>query len=234
MRKVVIFILFFFAANLFADEVDFSNDTTRIRREMVAPTEYAEAMEAYNIGTGLYMQNYFAQAEPYLLKAIEIDEYFVDAMDHLGLVYRNLGRFEDAEYWYLKSIEINPNNTVPYINLAVVYRFQGRLEDARQVYIQANRVAPDNPEPNFGIGMVYQEAGYHEISIDYIDVAMRIYYERESMLLFNAFFAQGNNYYSLEDYEEALRLYKLALIGHPDNDFILGRINEIEERFTDS
>ena len=230
MVKVLLLLVFIFftATNLFSEEIYYTDDSTRIMRGMVSPTQSAEAMEAYNTGNYFLHHNNFEEAEIYFLRAIALDNNFVDAMDHLGLVYRNLGRYDHAEHWYLRSIEINPNNIVPYLNLAVAYRFQGRLEDARQKYLQARNLDPDDPEPYFGIGMVYQSAGHYEVSLEFISIAMQIYLERESMLLFNAFFAQGNNYYSMENYEDALRLYKAALVGHPDNAFIQNRIIEIE------
>ena len=230
MKNICLLIIFLsiFGIFAFSEEVTILNDSTRITREMVSPTENVEAMEAYNIGTYLLQQRNFPEAEIFLLRAIESDNLFVDAMDHLGLVYRNLERYNDAEYWYLKSIEINPDNLVPYINLAIVYRFQGRLEDARQTYIRAQRIDQNDPEPYYGIGVLYQMAGQYRFSIEYISAAMYIYNERNSLLIFNAFYIQGNNYYYLEEYDEALRFLKASLIYHTDNISIQNRINEIE------
>jgi len=211
---------------IFSEEVRFLDDSTVITLEMVSPTENIEAREAYNNGTALLRQNNFSEAEGYFLKAIELDNKFVDAMDHLGIVYRNLRRYEEAEEWYLRSIEINPNNLVPYINLGIVYRYQGRYEDARQIYLKAQRINPDDPEPYFGIGVLYQLVEQYRISIEFINIAIQKY--NNTLLLCNAFYVQGNNFYYMKEYEEALKYYKVAILGFPDNDNIRNKIIEIE------
>ena len=232
MKRVILLSLFVFIyfSNLFSQEPRILEDSTIITNEMVSPTNIIEAMDAYNNGTNLLRQNNYKEAEEYFLKAIELDNKFVDAMDHLGIVYRNLNRYEDAEIWYLRSIELNANNLTPYINLGIVYRLQGRNEDARQIYLRAQKIDPSDPEPYFGIGVLYQLVGQYNISIDFIKIAIGIYSERESVLLLcGAMYVQGNNYYYLEEYEEALKYYKVALLAYPDNNEIQSKIIEIEE-----
>jgi tetratricopeptide (TPR) repeat protein len=89
----------------------------------------------------IYSEN-LRKVEQYLLKAIELDPNYVDAIDRLGLAYRNQK---------ICGVGIMPNNTVPYINLAIVYRFQGRLEDARQTYLKAIKIDENYPYSYYGI-----------------------------------------------------------------------------------
>jgi tetratricopeptide (TPR) repeat protein len=191
-------------------------------------------MDAYNLGTSLLHQNRLEEAEIFLLKAIELDNDFVDAIDHLGLAYRRLQRYDDSEKMYLLSIEKNPNNMVPYLNLAIVYRFQWRYEDARQIYLRAQKIDENDPEPYFGIGVLYQLAGQYDNSVTFINFAIQKYIEKESSLLCDALYVQGNNYYYMEEYDEALKYYKIALLYYPDSDEILNKINEIENRVLDN
>ena len=227
IKKILtINLLFATVINIFSQEVRMSDDVTIITREMASPTENIEAKEAYNNGTALLRQNNFSEAEKYFLLAVELDDKYVDAMDHLGIVYRNLGRYEEAERWYLRSIEINPYNLVPYINLAVVYRFQGRYEDSRQTYLKAQKIDPEDPEPYFGIGMLYQLVGQYSISIVFLQEAIARY--NNTLLLCGTLYNQAYNFYCMEEYEDALKYYKLALLGYPDNEDIKNRIDEIE------
>jgi tetratricopeptide (TPR) repeat protein len=232
MKSKIIIILFvtLSALNIFSEDIRRSEDTTFITKEMVSPTESKEAMEAYNYGTNLLKQNKFKEAESYFLKAIELDNKYVDAIDHLGLVYRHMEKYNDSEKMYLLSIEINPNNTVPYINLAVVYRLQGRYEDARQSYLRAQKIDANDPEPYFGIGVLYQMVEMYEISISFINIAIQKYIEKESNLVCDAYYIQGNNYFYLDDLDTALKYFKVALIYYPGNNEIQKRINEIENR----
>jgi Flp pilus assembly protein TadD len=106
---------------------------------MIAPSKNEQAMTAYTTGSKFLKENRLDEAEKYLKEAIELDPLFVDAMDHLGMVYRRQNRLDDAEQLYLKSIAINDKNPVPYQNLAVVYRMKNRLDDAFELYKKDNR-----------------------------------------------------------------------------------------------
>ena len=216
------------AFSVYSQDYRRTGDVTFITGEMVAPTIYREAMEAYNTGNALMRQGNYAEAEPYFLKAIEIDNDFIDAIDHLALVYRHLRRYDESESFYLLSIEKNQSNLVPYINLAMLYRVQGRLEDARQTYLRAQKIDPDDPEPYFGIAVLYQLVGQYETSKGFALIAIEKYREKESLLIGDAFYVQANNFYYLEEFEEALKLYRAALVFNPDREFIKNIIEEIE------
>jgi tetratricopeptide (TPR) repeat protein len=229
--KLLVFVFYStILVNIYAEVFRKTNDSTVIEKEMVSPTRNEEAQNAYNIGTEYLNQNNFNEAENYFLQAIELDPEFVDAMDHLGLVYRNQKKYDEAESIYLKSIEIVPDNIVPYINLAVVYRFQGRLEDARQIYLKAMNIDKDDPEPYYGIGFLYQLVEQYENSIDFINIALQKYYQNNSSLIYDACYIQGNNYYYIKNNEKALIYYKMALFGHPDDAYLLEKINELENK----
>jgi tetratricopeptide (TPR) repeat protein len=234
MKKKYLFTIILFITistqNIFSEDIIRSEDTTFITKEMVSPTENKEAMEAYNKGTYLLRQNRFEEAEKYFFKAIELDNKYVDAIDHLGLVYRHMKKYEDSEKMYLLSIEINPNNTVPYINLAIVYRLQGRYEDARQSYLKAQKIDTNDPEPYFGIGVLYQIVGMYEMSMSFINIAIQKYIDINSNLICDAYYVQGNNYYFIDEFDTALKYYKAALIYYPNDKEIQKRISEIEDR----
>lgn len=230
MNRIIILILCVFCQQLFSEEIILKNNTKIIIGKVVSPTKNADARDAYNQGTMLLRQNQFEEAEKYFLKAVEFDNKYVDAIDHLGLTYRFLRRYNDSEKMYLKSIKINPDNLVPYINLAIVYRLQGRLEDARQTYLEAQKIDINDPEPYYGLGVLYQLAGQYKTSIDFINIAIQKYTEKESELVIDAYHIQGINYYNTEEYNEALKYYKIVLLHYPDNNGIKNRINEMENK----
>jgi tetratricopeptide (TPR) repeat protein len=188
------------------------------------------AREAYNIGTSLMQANEFDAAENYLLQAIKLDPNYVDAMDHLGLVYRNQKRYIEAEKIYLRSIEIMPNNSVPYINLAFVYKLDNKLEEARQIYLKFIKINENDPEGYYGIGQLYQMVGQYENSIYYFDIAIQKYIDSNSNLVFDALYQQGNNYYNLKQYETALQCYQNALKTHPNDMYLLEKIEELSKK----
>jgi tetratricopeptide (TPR) repeat protein len=215
--------------NVYPEDIRTTDSSTVITRSMVSPSKNAEAAAAYNKANEFMRNNNFDEAEKYFLIALELDPEFVDAMDHLGFVYRNQKRYEDAEKMYLKSIAINQSNTAPYINLAIVYRYQGRLEDAKQIYLKTIEIDKDEPEAYYGIGALYHLVKQYETSINFINIAIQKYYEKDSPLLMcQAYYFQGYNYYNLNNYEEALKCYKVALLGYPDDEKLNDLIAEIE------
>jgi tetratricopeptide (TPR) repeat protein len=197
---------------------------------MAAPTANNEAMIAYNEGTRLMNENRLDEAETYLKEAVRLDPLFVDAMDHLGLVYRKQNRFPEAEAMYLQSIAANKNNTVPYQNLAVLYRLQNRLNEALELYKKMREIDPENPESYYGIGLLFYIVDDHEKSIVFFNEAIKKYMVKNSAYVYDAYYYQGLNYYYLEKYDEALIFLDAAQKGDPDNKAIAEKIDDIQRK----
>jgi tetratricopeptide (TPR) repeat protein len=211
-----------------SEEIRRTDDSTIITWKMADPTDSEDAMDEYNIGTKYLNEENYEEAEYHLLRAIEFDPEFVDALDHLGLTYRKEKKYDEAELAYLKSIEIMPLNLVPYINLALVYRYQGKLNSAKDLLLKAYEIDKDEPEVFYGLGFVFYDAKYYAESIQYFKIALAKYSERDSMRMCDASYMIGENCYLLNDYNEALKYYKIALLGFPENEHLIKRINEIE------
>jgi tetratricopeptide (TPR) repeat protein len=197
---------------------------------MVAPTQNAEAMDAYNRGTQLLWENRLSQAEQYLKRAIELDPLFVDAMDHLGMVYRRMNRLSEAEEMYLRSISINSENKVPYQNLAVVYQLQNRLNDALALYTKMVEIDPDDPEAYYGIGELFYLVGDYTNSMPFFDKAQELYISQNSPYVYDAFFYKGMMYFYMDNHDQALRYLEEARKGNPNNATIENTINEIRNK----
>jgi len=197
---------------------------------MVSPTKNERAMIAYNVGTTLMHQNRLNEAEIYLLEAVELDPVFVDAIDHLAIVYRRQNRFEEAEIMYLKSIRINNTNTVPFINLAVIYMIQNKLNDAFLLYRHVVQIQPNNPEGYFGIGSIFFIIGNYESAMAFINTSIELYKELNSSLIYNAFYYKGMIYFRTGEYDEALFYLEEAVKGNPNNAVLVERaVNEIKK-----
>ncbi len=67
-------------------------------------------------------------------KAIQIDPYFSEVYNDLGVVYEALGKDKGAEESYLKAIEINPKNLPAYSNLALFYEKKGKFDKAAKYW----------------------------------------------------------------------------------------------------
>jgi tetratricopeptide (TPR) repeat protein len=155
---------------------------------MVAPSKNEKAMTSYTLETRLLEANKLDEAETYLKEAIDLDPLFVDAMDHLGLVYRKQNRLDEAEQMYLKSIELNSENNILYQNLAIVYRRQNKLNEALEMYKKLMELDSNNPEAYYGIGELFYIVGDYEKSMPFFDKAIELYMSQNSSLIYDAFF----------------------------------------------
>jgi tetratricopeptide (TPR) repeat protein len=198
--------------------------------DMVRPSENEQAMYAYNLGTQLMRINRLDEAEELLKEAISLDPEFVDAIDHLGLVYRRQNRLDEAEKMYLRSIELNKENAVPFINLAVVYRIQGKLDDAFQLYKHVAQIQPNNPEGYYGIGELFYLIENFENAMMFFDAAIVLYNRVNSPTVYDAYYYKGMIYYYSEEYEEALTYLEEAIKGNPNNETLKNTINEIKNK----
>jgi tetratricopeptide (TPR) repeat protein len=197
---------------------------------MISPSENETAMMAYNIGTYYLRGNRLNEAEKYLKEAVDLDPFFVDAMDHLGLVYRRQNRLEEAEKIYKRSIELNDKNKVPLVNLAVVYRIQGKINDAFQLYRHLVKTIPDDPEGYYGIGEIFFIAGNYEDSIKFFDRAIELYIELDLPYIYDALYYKGLIYYYIDEYDKALNCLEEARKGNPNNETLENTIKEIKNK----
>jgi tetratricopeptide (TPR) repeat protein len=195
--------------------------------EVVEPTKNEKARETYNMGTNLLNENKLDEAEKYLKESIDLDPIFVDAMDHLGIVYRRKNNLRKAEEIYLKSMEINKENKVPYMNLAVIYIQQNRLNDAFELYKILIQIDKDDPEPYYGIGDLFYEIGNYENSMPFLDKAIELYINQKSPYVYDAFCLKGKIYYKIGGYDEALKYFEQVEKGIKD-DKMIENINKIK------
>jgi tetratricopeptide (TPR) repeat protein len=204
------------------------NIKTSFPNPMVAPSKNEQAMSVYNIGTQFLKENKLDDAERYLKQAINLDPLFVDAMDHLGMVYRRLRRYTEAEEIYLNSIAINENNTVPYQNLAIIYRLQNKLNEAFEQYKKIMEIDIENPESYYGIGELYYMVGDYEKSIPFFDEAIKKYIGINSDFVYDALYNQGLNYYQLKRYDTALYFFNEIMKVDSNNEQLKNLVEEIK------
>jgi tetratricopeptide (TPR) repeat protein len=197
---------------------------------IIAPSNNEQAMQAYTIGSKLLRENNFNEAESYLKEAIELDPLFVDAMDHLGMVYRRQNRLDEAEEMYLRSISINDKNLVPYQNLAVVYRLKNKLNDALEMYKKMVNIDENNPEPYYGIGELFYIVEDYKKSLPFFDKAIELYIEQNSIVVYDAFYYKGMIYYRMGNYDDALKYLEEVQKVNPNNQTVEKAINEIKNR----
>lgn len=185
--------------------------------EMIAPTDNPEAELAYNSGSILINEARYAEAEPYLRKAISLDPEFVDAYDHLGLVLRHLGRAEEAVDVLKQSLSIEPVNAVAYSNLFLVYMDLSLYDLAYNTCVEAINYVPDDPEGYYNAGSLMYSFGYYSEATTFMGYAAKLYMLQESDLIYDATYYLGLAYFELEDWENAEMYCGYTLQAFPED-----------------
>lgn len=106
-----------------------------------------------------------AQAEPVLLKMIEMEpkeptNYFV-----LGKLYEDVGSYDQAEAMYLKAREVRPNDSAVYMQLARFYNDQGNFEKTMEALHQRATMEPSNPEAHYFIANYYWDKVFRDFRL---------------------------------------------------------------------
>jgi superkiller protein 3 len=89
-----------------------------------------QAKEYRQEGYRLQLMGDLEGALVYYQKAIEIDPFYVEAINDIGVVYEGLGDQEAALTMYKKALEIDPSYLPAYTNLAFLYEKKGDIKKA--------------------------------------------------------------------------------------------------------
>jgi tetratricopeptide (TPR) repeat protein len=206
-------------------------NVTNVVGSTVVRTENAEAREAYNTGSELLLREGDAEgALPFLLRAIELDPEFVDAVDHLAIAYRRLGELDKAIETNLYSLELYPENVTAMINIALVYRQQDDLENAKNYYRKVMEIDRDNPEGYYGMGSLYFTLREWEASNAYMIQAYDLYRALRSEYVIDAIYYMAYNHYNLKEWEQSLEYFKIIAENFPKDEEIASIVLDLEEK----
>jgi tetratricopeptide (TPR) repeat protein len=97
------------------------------------------------------------QAEPIVLKMIQMDPGEPTSYFALAKIYEDAGRYEEAEQALLKARDAKPNDASVYNALAQYYNRQGEFEKTMEAFNKAAELDPNNPQGYHLIGSYYQE-----------------------------------------------------------------------------
>ena len=73
----------------------------------------------------------------------ELNHYYSEAHNNLGVLLQQQSKFKEAEASYKKAIELTPNYTEAHFKLGKLLKELGRLKEAEASYNQAIILKPD-------------------------------------------------------------------------------------------
>jgi tetratricopeptide (TPR) repeat protein len=179
-----------------------------IEGALICPTKSERARSLYNKGKELQKAGNVEGATSAYEQAIQADPKYCDAMDNLGLIFRQSDRLDEAVRLYKQSIAIAPQDGVARMNLAVAYRMKGQREQAIVEYAALVKVLPKDPEGHYGLASVYFELGKFREALAPAREAERLYLAAKSPYAVDARGVLGNAHFGLDEWERAAHYFE--------------------------
>ena len=92
----------------------------------------------------------------------------------LGIVLKNMERFEEAESEFLKAILYGSNQREEHLGLAEIYTRKGELEKAIEEYRHILKIDPDSFVAHYFLGLIYEIQGNDSEAIRELILANKI------------------------------------------------------------
>ena len=127
--------------------------------ELEKMTRVNEGYVAYNRGTMLARTGQYAEALPYLEKAVETDPSNADAWYNLAVTYQRLGQYARALPTIERLIRARPaDKTYRYTHGAILRKLD-RMREAARAFKQALDIDGDYREAQYALAMTYEDLG---------------------------------------------------------------------------
>jgi len=155
----------------------------------IAEKHFAEAVRInpefhtamYNLGFVNTLRKNGKKAEGYLLKTLELQPNYLNAIEMLGRVYGELIQdLPSSEKYLAQAVAINKqrgaNDALAgnYQHLGNVYAMQKKYNEALNAYGEAIRLAPNEAGNYLNLGITYQQMGNMEEGQKYLNKAFEL------------------------------------------------------------
>ncbi|MBX3725024.1 MAG: tetratricopeptide repeat protein [Xanthomonadales bacterium] len=150
---------------------------------------------------GVAPEQAVAQAEPAVVRALDLAPGLGEAWASLGLLRLNAGQLEAAEGNLREAIRLDPNYEMAYMWLGGLYARQGRLRAQSEVLAQALALSPLDPAININLAGSRFARGERAAARDLLAALLRITPEAQVVRYNLSEFERGSG-----NLAEALRL----------------------------
>ena len=153
----------------------------------------------------------YQKAKQLYLRALAEDEDYVEAIDHLGDIYQQVGDLDSAEFYYQQSLKLKPEGVIAGSNLAAVYQKQGLQDSAIAQYHRLISIYPEYPGAYHGLAAIYLNEKDYDNGIKAAEAALKLYLNAgRPLLAADARMLAGQGYMHLENYKKAIRYFKAS------------------------
>ncbi|MCP4023669.1 MAG: tetratricopeptide repeat protein [Desulfobacteraceae bacterium] len=151
------------------------------------------------------------QAEQLYKKVLAKDPGHADANHFLGVIAKDVGKYDIAVQLIKKSLDSNPSNANAHYNLGGTYEGLGRLDDAISSYKRALSLKPDFAQAHNNLGNIFNKTGQTNEAVSAYKKALAI--NPRFIVSYNNL---GNVLQDDGQIDEAIATYKKALLIDPE------------------
>ena len=126
----------------------------------------------FKIGTLLVRQGNIDEAQKYFLRALEIHNDYVPALNELGLIFANRRKTDEAEKYFARVLQVDSGYVETYVNWGFMEQSDGKLDQATSRYHQAADLQPAGPINYFYQGAVLAIQHQRDDSIKSLQAAV--------------------------------------------------------------
>lgn len=125
----------------------------RLKKKLKATPD--DAWAHFALGSALLIGNDLIPAEKHLKSATRINPNYVDAYNHLGVLYARAGApFDTVLNQFNQALELDPNHFDTLLNLGQFRLRNNQVELAEEVLAKALQIQPDNADAINNMGVV--------------------------------------------------------------------------------
>ena len=107
-------------------------------------------------------------------KAAELSPDNADIYNNMGIIYKELKKYDRAIEEFLRAVYLNPNYAKPYNNIGVVYYAKEEFSSTIRNYQKAIKIDPQNLEALNNLAVVLKKAGAIGKGQSYIESGLEI------------------------------------------------------------
>lgn len=124
-----------------------------------------EVLELVERGKVLYSVDNYDEAIINLKKAIELDPYYEEAYENLGVCYVMADKYSDARAVFNKYLLLNKKSGLAYFHLGNIALLENKTEEAKAMYSKAELLGYQKTIMYINLASYFEEQGDYESAL---------------------------------------------------------------------
>ena len=152
-------------------------------------------------------------AVKHLKRALKTAPEFPTALNSLGTICYQTGKYSEAKQYFTKALEFDPESYPPLVNLGGALLSLGHFKEALEVNLEAVERRPHDPLVHSQLGLSYEALGEWDKAITNLQEAKRLeptHFSNPQLSIARLLLRKGRLEASVKEFEEFLSL-------HPDS-----------------